>query len=103
MTATAALALGALVGCSSGSDQGPISDEEFRDQMRVGDFASYSDTQLESVAKGLCSDMEGMEEDMRHYAVLVIRESTTTEAEAFQVGQAITGRWCPEYSAAFDY
>lgn len=100
----AALIAGAamlLAGCSS--DDGPMSDDEFYEQMQVGDFADYSEGELDTAAKGMCSDLSNLDEDDRSMAVLVLRQSVETEEEAFQVGQAMTGRWCPEYADAFDY
>lgn len=98
----AALLLG---GCSSyqGESGEAITSEEFYDAMKVGDFASFTEEQLDKVAQGLCSDLANLEEDEQEATVLVLRESVDTEQQAFEVGQAMTGRWCPEYVGAFDY
>lgn len=92
-----------LAGCSSSQDDDAMTDQEFYDAMQVGDFADYTDDELDDAAKGLCDDMSNLSEDDRKMAVLVLRESVDTEQQAYEVGQAITGRWCPEYTDAFDY
>ena len=37
----------------------------------------------------------------RQDAVLVLRHSTDTEQQAFEVGEAMTSRWCPEHVDVF--
>lgn len=92
-----------LAGCSSSAEGEASTDQEFYDAMRVGDFADYTDDELDDTAKGLCDDMSNLSADDRKMAVLVLRDSVDTEQQAFEVGQAITERWCPEYADAFDY
>lgn len=103
---TAVAAAGALLllaGCSSAQDDKGMTDQEFYDAMQVGDFASYSYDKLDETAQALCDDLANLSEEDRKMAVLVLRDSLDTEQQAFEVGQAITGRWCPEYASAFDY
>ena len=92
-----------LTGCSSSDDDGTLTDEEYYEAMQVGDFASMTEDQLDDVAKGLCGDLANQEADDRRAVVLILRESVDTEQQAFEVGQAMTGRWCPEYVESFDY
>ena len=101
----AAATLPLLVGCTStqGGASVAMTDEEFYDAMQVGDFASMTDDQLDDVAKALCGDLANQEADDRRAVVLLLRESVDTEQQAFEVGQAMTGRWCPEYVESFDY
>jgi hypothetical protein len=44
-----------------------------------------------------------MEPEERKLAALLLKESTDSEQEAFEVGQAMTTRWCPDYVKNFDY
>ena len=94
-----------LSGCSSTQDDtsAALTDEEYYEAMQVGDFASMTNDQLDDVAKGLCGDLANQDADDRRAVVLLLRESVDTEQQAFEVGQAMTGRWCPEYVESFDY
>jgi hypothetical protein len=97
-----------LTGCQS-SDEEPtgatfastqaISADLYYETMHgIGAFASMTEADLDKIAQSLCNDLSKMEADLRGSAVLVIREQTDTELEAFQAAMAMTGRWCPEYA-----
>lgn len=103
--ALAALIAVVVAGCSGGESapRETLSADAYYEQMKVGDFADFTEAQLDSIGKSLCEDLGNMEADERPQAVQVLRQSTDTEQESFEVGQAITGRWCPEYVEAFDY
>ena len=101
-----------LTGCQS-SDEEPtggatfastqaISADLYYETMHgIGAFASMTEADLDKIARGLCNDLSKMEADLRMSAVLVIREQTDTELEAFQAAMAMTGRWCREYAHEF--
>ena len=99
------LVLSAAVVCSACAPKTAhtLSADAYYRAMAVGDFAAMSHDQLDKVGQALCSDLENMEASKRPSTVIVLKQSTDTEQEAFEVGKAMTGRWCPEYVGVFDY
>jgi hypothetical protein len=84
-------------------DNQALSPDEYYQAMKVGKFAAMSHEELDKVGQGLCSDLKNLEPSKRPLAVIVIKQSTDTEQEAFEAGKAMTGRWCPEYVGVFKY
>ena len=89
-------------GCAPKTAQ-TLSPDEYYQAMKVGKFAAMSHEELDKVGQGLCSDLKKLEPSKRPLAVIVIKQSTDTEQEAFEAGKAMTGRWCPEYVGVFKY
>lgn len=103
---TLALAVLLLAGCGGGAesqDSYAISAERYYEAMRVGDFADKSDDQLDTIGKAFCSDLGGMEAELREFAVVAIKDRSPelSEQESFRVGLAMTGRWCPQHASHF--
>ena len=102
--------LALLAGCAvsdgngeSARDEGSASSaEEYYDAMQMGAFADMSEENLDTVGKALCADLRNLEPDERGVAVIALRESVDTDAEAVFAARAITARWCPEISPAFE-
>gem|GEM_PF-6868275 len=80
-----------------------MSADQYYRAMSLGKFAGMSHEQLDKVAQGLCGDLKGMNPEERKFAVLVIKDSTDTELEAFQAGTAMASRWCPEFIDVFEH
>ena len=80
-----------------------VAADEYYQAMKVGKFAAMSHEELDKVGQGLCSDLKNLEPSKRPLAVIVIKQSTDTEQEAFEAGKAMTGRWWPEYVGVFKY
>jgi hypothetical protein len=115
LAASAVLLATCLAGCGGGGEEEPAADEtisaeQYYAAMRVGDFEESSEETLDKLGQGFCSDLDNMEDgdlkgmtadEARASSVLVLRESVDTEAEAFQVGEAMTARFCPEFRHNF--
>lgn len=104
-----ALALSAPVlvtSCSASDDDdsGPlITSDAYYETMQLGEFATFTEQQLDDIGSSLCSDMQNLEDDgQRRGIVLVLREQTSDELEAFAAALAITARHCPDYFHLWD-
>lgn len=107
-----ALAIAVAVLAACGSDDSadgdeatdaPISAEAYYEQMQVGDFATYDREGLDTIGEAFCESLPGLPDDMEPTtAVIAVRESVSTDVDAFQAAYAMTARHCPEFRDDFD-
>ena len=99
--ATVGVTLALVSGCTSMGKEAASPEDAYYDSMNVGKFAQESHETLDLVGQGLCRQLGDGAPDERVLIVLVLRESTDTDAQALQVGNAIAKRWCPQYAESF--
>ena len=90
-----------LGGCSSAGEGTATPADAYYTSMKVGKFTDTSHAALDAIGIALCHDLDGIDQEESRLVVQVLRQSTTTDAEAYQVGKAISTRWCPEHAQAF--
>ncbi len=101
-TSCIALLLGLLlVGC--GEDEPEISAETYYELTRVGQWADFTNDDLDNIGRSLCSDMRNLDDDVTRRATwLVVNESADTELQSLGMVLAISARHCPEYFHLWD-